>query len=167
MVGVLATGYNTVDIAALAKRNVPVCNVVAYGVSDVAQHAMALLLELCRHTTLHTESVKNGDWIKSRNWCYWKIPPVCLEGLTMGLIGFGSIGRRMGELAHAFGMSVLAYCRTPKDPPAYSPFTFAPLEQLLAAGPFYDLPDKLIHAANENGGPDNITALLLCVEEVR
>ena len=133
MVGVLATGYNTVDIAALAKRNVPVCNVVAYGVSDVAQHAMALLLELCRHTTLHTESVKNGDWIKSRNWCYWKIPPVCLEGLTMGLIGFGSIGRRMGELAHAFGMSVLAYCRTPKDPPAYSPFTFAPLELLLAA----------------------------------
>jgi glycerate dehydrogenase len=133
MVGVLATGYNTVDIAALADRGVPVCNVVAYGVSDVAQHAMALLLELCRHTILHTASVKKGDWLKCRSWCYWKIPPVCLEGLTMGLIGFGSIGRRMGELAHAFGMSVLAYCRTPKDPPAYSPFAFASLEHLLAA----------------------------------
>ena len=67
MVGVLATGYNIVDVDALAARNVPVCNVVAYGVSDVAQHAMALLLELCRHTSLHSESVKNGDWLKSKS----------------------------------------------------------------------------------------------------
>ena len=133
MVGVLATGYNIIDVDALAQRGIPVCNVVAYGVSDVAQHAMAMLLELCRHTSLHTESVKNGDWLKSKQWCYWKLPPVCLEGLTMGLIGFGSIGRRMGELAHAFGMSVLAYCRVPKDPPTYSPFAFATLEHLLCA----------------------------------
>lgn len=133
MVGVLATGYNIVDAEALAARGIPVCNVVAYGVSDVAQHAMALLLELCRHTSLHTESVKNGDWLKCKSWCYWKIPPVCLEGLTMGLIGFGSIGRRMGELAHAFGMSVLAHCRTPKNPPSYSPFAFSTLEHLLCA----------------------------------
>ena len=133
MVGVLATGYNIVDTDALAARNIPVCNVVAYGVSDVAQHAMALLLELCRHTSMHSQSVKNGDWLKCKSWCYWKIPPLCLEGLTMGLIGFGSIGRRMGELAHAFGMSVLAHCRTPKDPPSYSPFAFATLEHLLSA----------------------------------
>ncbi len=133
MVGVLATGYNIIDTKALAQRGIPVCNVVAYGVSDVAQHAMAMLLELCRHTSLHTQSVKDGDWQKSKQWCYWKVPPVCLEGMTMGLIGFGSIGRRMGELAHAFGMNVLAQCRTPKNPPAYSPFAFATLEHLICA----------------------------------
>ena len=132
MVGVLATGYNTVDVEAFAERNIPVCNVVAYGVDDVAQHAMALLLELCRHTSQHTESVKAGDWERAEQWCYWKYTPLCLEGLTMGIVGFGSIGRRVGELAHAFGMSVLAHCRTPKNPPSYSPFAFASLDQLLA-----------------------------------
>lgn len=132
LVGVLATGYNTVDIEGLAERKIPVCNVVAYGVDDVAQHALALLLELCRHTSLHTRSVKNGDWEKSRQWCYWKRTPLCLQGLTMGVIGFGTIGRRVGELAHAFGMSVLAQCRTPKNPPTYTPFAFAGLEQVLA-----------------------------------
>ncbi|WP_165067093.1 D-2-hydroxyacid dehydrogenase [Desulfovibrio sp. ZJ200] len=132
LVGVLATGYNTVDIEGLAERKIPVCNVVAYGVDDVAQHALALLLELCRHTSLHTRSVKNGDWEKSGQWCYWKRTPLCLRGLTMGVIGFGSIGRRVGELAHAFGMSVLAQCRVPKNPPTYTPFAFAGLEQVLA-----------------------------------
>lgn len=110
----LATGYNTVDIEALAERSIPVCNVVAYGVDDVAQHVLALLLELCRHTSLHTRSVKDGEWEKAKQWCFWKRTPLCLQGLTMGVIGFGSIGRRVGELAHAFGMHVLAHCRTPK-----------------------------------------------------
>lgn len=132
LVGVLATGYNTVDIEALAERKIPVCNVVAYGVDDVAQHAMALLLELCRHTSLHTQSVKDGEWEKAKQWCYWKRTPLCLRGLTMGVIGFGSIGRRVGELAHAFGMSVLAQCRTPKNPPSYTPFAFAGLDDVLA-----------------------------------
>lgn len=133
MVGVLATGYNVVDIAALAERGIPVCNVVAYGVGDVAQHAMALLLELCRRTSLHTESVRRGEWQACGSWCYWKVPPVCLEGLTLGLVGFGGIGRRMGELGHAFGMNVLACCRTPKNPPSYSPFAFATMTRLLEA----------------------------------
>lgn len=132
MIGILATGYNVVDVEAMAEAGIPVCNVVAYGVDDVAQHVMALLLELCRHTSLHTESVRAGEWQASGQWCYWKTTPVCLEGKTMGLIGFGSIGRRVGELAHAFGMSVLANCRTPKNPPTYSPFAFASLEQVLA-----------------------------------
>lgn len=132
MVGVLATGYNTVDAEAFAERNIPVCNVVAYGVDDVAQHAMALLLELCRHTSQHTESVKAGDWERAEQWCYWKYTPLCLEGLSMGIVGFGSIGRRVGELAHAFGMSVLVHCRSPKNPPSYSPFAFASLDQVLA-----------------------------------
>lgn len=133
LVGVLATGYNTVDVEACAQRKIPVCNVVAYGVDDVAQHVFALLLELCRHTSLHTASVKAGEWEAAKQWCYWRVTPLCLEGLTMGIIGFGSIGRRVGELAHAFGMGVLAHCRTPKNPPSYSPFAFAGLDQILCA----------------------------------
>ncbi|MBQ4567302.1 MAG: D-2-hydroxyacid dehydrogenase [Desulfovibrio sp.] len=153
MVGVLATGYNVVDIDALGEQGIPVCNVVAYGVDDVAQHVMALLLELCRRTSEHTASVRAGEWAQSGQWCYWKHTPLCLEGLTMGIIGFGSIGRRVGELAHAFGLNVLANCRTPKNPPSYSPFAFAPLEQLLSSSdivalhcPLTPQTEKLINA---------------------
>lgn len=132
MVGVLATGYNTVEIDAFAERNIPVCNVVAYGVDDVAQHAFALLLEICRNTRMHDESVKAGEWGKSEQWCFWKRAPLCLTGLTMGIVGFGSIGRRMGELANAFGMPVLAHSRSAKDAPTYAPFAFASLDELAA-----------------------------------
>ncbi|MDR3320548.1 MAG: D-2-hydroxyacid dehydrogenase [Desulfovibrio sp.] len=133
LVCLLATGYNIVDVGAFAEKGVPVCNVVGYGVDDVAQHNMAMLLELCRHVSEHTESVKAGEWKKIKRWCYWKHTPLCLKGLTMGVIGFGSIGRRVGELAHAFGMSVLANCPHPKNPPDYSPFNFTSLDHLLTS----------------------------------
>lgn len=132
LVGLLATGYNNVDVDAFAERGVPVCNVTAYGVSDVAQHAMALLLELCRHTQEHSESVHNGDWERARCWCYWQYTPICLTGLTLGIIGFGAIGREMARLAHAFGMRVLVHQRTPRDAPPWDEFAFVSLEQLLA-----------------------------------
>ena len=128
MVAVLATGYDIIDTADAAAHGIPVCNVVAYGVDDVAQHAWALLLELCRRTGEHTASVCAGEW--KDTWCYWKTTPVCLRGRTLGVIGFGSIGRRVGELGHAFGMSVLANCRTPRNPPSYSPFAFASTDQI-------------------------------------
>lgn len=130
MVGLLSTGYDVVDLDMFTELGVPVCNVVAYGVSDVAQHAIALLLELCRRTSLHTESVKNGEWSRRQTWCYWKSTPLCLEGLTMGIVGFGVIGRRMGELAHALGMDVLAVSRTRQNPPAYSLFAFVDLDEV-------------------------------------
>lgn len=128
MVAVLATGYDIIDTADAAAHGIPVCNVVAYGVDDVAQHAWALLLELCRRTGEHTASVRAGEW--KDTWCYWKTTPVCLRGRTLGVIGFGSIGRRVGELGHAFGMSVLANCRAPRNPPSYSPFAFASTDQI-------------------------------------
>lgn len=131
MVSVLATGYDVVDIDAFAQRNIPVCNVVAYGVNDVAQHVLALLLELCRRTSDHTASIRQGQWTNSGDWCYWLHTPVCLEGQTLGLVGFGNIGRRVGQLAHAFGMNVMACCRTPKNPPTYAPFSFGTLDQVL------------------------------------
>ncbi len=130
-IGLLATGYDNVDVTAFARKNIPVCNVVAYGVPDVAEHAMTLLLELSHNTSLHSLSVKNGEWTDS--WCYWKKSPRCLSGLTMGIIGFGRIGRRVGELAHAFGMRVLAEKRPNAARPAYDPFDFVTLDELLAS----------------------------------
>ena len=82
-------------------------------------------------------------------WCYWKKTPLCLEGLTMGIVGFGSIGRRVGELAHAFGMSVLAHCPHPKNPPGYSPFAFTSLEQLLASSDVISLHCPLTEQTRE------------------
>ena len=105
MVAVLATGYDIIDTADAAAHGIPVCNVVAYGVDDVAQHAWALLLELCRRTGEHTASVRAGEW--KDTWCYWKTTPVCLRGRTLGVIGFGSIGRRPGQLPHPPQPSVL------------------------------------------------------------
>ncbi len=107
-IGVLATGYDVVDIACAGRRGIPVMNVVNYGAEAVAQHAMALLLELCRRPALHDQSVREGRWSACPDFCYWLTPQVELSGKTMGIVGFGTIGRRVGALAHAFGMSVLA-----------------------------------------------------------
>ena len=132
LVALLATGYDNVDIQACARRGIPVCNVIAYGTDDVAQHTMALLLELCRGVAGQSDEVRRGGWSRRNVWCYWLKTPVNLAGLTMGLVGFGAIGRKVGELAHAFGMKVLACCRTPKNPPSYTPFAFASMDQVFA-----------------------------------
>lgn len=129
---VLATGYDVVDIAAAGARGIPVCNTPAYGVDAVAQHAFALLLELCRSVTGHSASVREGCWRDSRDFCYWIKPQVELTGMTLGIVGFGNIGRRMGELGHAFGMEVLACQRRADNPPAYAPFAFAGLDEVFS-----------------------------------
>jgi glycerate dehydrogenase len=111
-IGVLATGYNIVDVAAARERRVPVTNVPSYGTRSVAQHTFALLLELTHHVGHHAQSVRDGRWTKSPDFCYWDFPLVELEGLTMGIVGLGRIGRAVAELALAFGMRVLAHSRT-------------------------------------------------------
>ena len=105
---VLATGYNVVDTAAAREYGVPVCNVPAYGTEMVAQFAIGLLLEICHHVQLHNQSVHAGDWERCPNFCYWKMPIIELAGKTMGIIGFGRIGRAVGRIAKALGMRVLA-----------------------------------------------------------
>ncbi len=109
MVGVLATGYNVVDCAAARKRNIPVCNVPCYGTTAVAQFTLALILELCHHVGLHSQSVYEHRWETNPDFCYWLRPQMELDGKTIGIIGFGRIGRAVGALAKAFGMKVLAY----------------------------------------------------------
>ena len=114
-IGVLATGYNVVDIAAAKERGIPVANVPGYGTPAVAQHVFALLLELTQRTGLHSDSVRAGDWTRSVDWCYWRAPLVELSGLTMGIAGYGAIGQAVARIAQAFGMNVIAATRTPRE----------------------------------------------------
>lgn len=107
-VGVLATGYNVVDLAAASAHGVSVCNVPGYSTSAVAQAAFALLLELCHHVGHHSQGVQAGRWSTSADFTYWDFPLVELAGKTMGIVGYGSIGRAVAGLARAFGMEVLA-----------------------------------------------------------
>ena len=115
LVCVLATGYNVVDTAAAKELGIPICNVPAYGTQMVAQFAIGLLLELCHHAWLHSESVHAGDWAKCPDFCYWKMPIIELADKTMGIIGFGRIGTAVGRIAKALGMTVLATGSRPTD----------------------------------------------------
>jgi len=111
-IGVLATGYNIVDVAAARERGVPVTNVPTYGTRSVAQMTFALLLELTQHVGYHAQTVDEGRWARSPDFCYWDYPLMELDGLTMGIVGFGRIGRTVADLAVAFGMKVLVHSRT-------------------------------------------------------
>ena len=108
-IGVLATGYNVVDITAAKERGIPVCNIPTYGTAAVGQFAIAMLLEICHHVAHHSEAVHTGRWSGSIDWCFWDYPLIELEGKTMGIIGLGRIGQRTGEIAKALGMHVVAY----------------------------------------------------------
>ena len=107
-IGVLATGTNVVDMAAARARGIPVTNVPAYGTKSVAQLTFALLLELAQHAGHHAQTVREGHWTRSADWCYWDLPLIELDGLTLGVVGMGRIGRAVAELGAAFGMKVLA-----------------------------------------------------------
>ena len=108
-IGVLATGYNVVDVVAAREHNVPVTNVPTYGTKSVAQMTFALLLELTQRVAHHAQTVRQGRWTHSPDFCYWDFPLIELDGLTMGVVGFGRIGRAVADLAAAFGMNVLAF----------------------------------------------------------
>lgn len=113
-IGVLATGYNIVDGAAARERGIPVTNVPAYGTRSVAQMTFALILELAQHVGEHAASVRAGRWQACPDFCYWERPLVELEGLTLGIVGLGRIGRAVADLGKAFGMNVVACSTTPK-----------------------------------------------------
>lgn len=108
LIAVLATGYNVADYEYAAQRGIPVCNVPAYGTAAVGQFAIAMLLEICHHVAHHSETVHQGRWQASPDFCYWDDPQIELEGKTMGIIGFGRIGQRTGQIARALGMLLLA-----------------------------------------------------------
>jgi glycerate dehydrogenase len=112
-IGVLATGYNVVDMAAAAERKIPVSNVPGYAAPSVGQAVFALLLELTNRTGHHAQAVAAGRWTKSRDFCFWDGPLVELNGLILGIVGYGAIGRDVAAIARAFGMRVIVHSRHP------------------------------------------------------
>ena len=108
-VGVLATGYNVVDVDAARERGIVVTNIPTYGTQAVAQYVFALLLELCHHVGHHSSAVQQGRWTEGRDFCFWDYPLIELAGKTMGIIGYGRIGHATADIARAFGMRVIAY----------------------------------------------------------
>ena len=118
-ISVLATGFNVVDVKAARARNIPVANVPIYGTDTVAEYVFALLLNFYRQPQLHSELVLQGEWTRVNEWSFWRRPLAELAGRTIGIVGFGRIGRRVGELAAAFKMKVLANDVFQGNPPAY------------------------------------------------
>ena len=132
-IGVLATGYNIVDIEAAKNQGVIVSNVPAYGTESVVQMTFSLLLELTLHVQKHSDAVREGKWANSKDFCFWDFPLIELAGKTIGVIGFGSIGQRVADVATAFGMNVIGYSRTQTDQSHRKNFKWASIPDLLVA----------------------------------
>jgi glycerate dehydrogenase len=116
-IGVTATGFNVVNVEAAAKRNVIVTNVPGYSTASVAEHVFALLLSFARKVDHHADTVRKGRWSRESNFCYWNFPLIELSGLTMGIVGYGEIGRAVAGRALAFGMNVIVHTRTTPSVP--------------------------------------------------
>lgn len=131
-IGVLATGYNVVDVDAAKKKGIAVTNIPAYSTPSVAQFVFALLLELCHHVGHHDITVKEGRWSKGADFSYWDYPLVELADKTLGIFGYGSIGQAVAKIAVAMGMKVLAFGRNPKKELETADIRYAGFEELLA-----------------------------------
>lgn len=132
LVSVLATGYNVVDTAAAKELGILVCNSPSYSTASVAQLTIAHLLELCSHVGALSDACHSGRWVACPDFCFWDAPLMELSGKTMGIIGYGTIGRAVGAIAQALGMRLLVNARH-SDPALESPTCrYAPLEELLA-----------------------------------
>ncbi len=116
-VGVFATGYNNIDITAAKARGITVCNVPGYSTEAVAQHTFALILALAGSIPQYSASVKAGDWVRSKQFTYFKFPQTSLFGKTLGIFGYGAIGRRVADIGRAFGMKILVHTRSPHKCP--------------------------------------------------
>lgn len=130
-IGVLATGYNVVDVNAAKEKGIPVANIPTYGTAAVGQFAIALLLEICHHIGHHNQAVQEGRWETNNDWCFWDYPLIELDGKTMGIVGYGRIGQATGRIAQALGMKVLAYDAYKNPVLESETCQYAELEELL------------------------------------
>lgn len=159
-IGVLATGYNVVDVAAAKENGIPVCNIPTYGTQAVAQFVFALLLELCHHVGDHSKDVKNGEWSKCPDFCFWNTPLIELCDKTFGVIGFGRIGQATARIAAAFGMKIVAFDSYVKESDFAS---MVSLDELLACSdvislhcPLFDETKGIINATSIAKMKDNV-----------
>lgn len=130
-IGVIATGYNIVDVQAATKKRIVISNVPGYGSASVAQLVFALLLELCLHVQEHSVAVTSGKWSNSKDFSFWDFPLIELKGKTMGIFGFGDIGKQVADIATAFGMKVVATSRTQTDQSNRKDFRWVNFEELV------------------------------------
>jgi glycerate dehydrogenase len=130
-IGALATGYDVIDVEAARARGITVTNVPTYGTESVAQFTIALLLELCQHVGIHNQAVQGGAWLQSPDWVFWRTPLVELSGKTMGVIGFGRIGRQVAKIAQALGMRVIASDPREEDAPDWPGFGWFTPDRLM------------------------------------
>jgi len=158
-IGVLATGYNVVDVIAAKKLGIKVTNVPTYGTTAVAQFTFALLLEMCHNTGAHSEAVKNGEWSVSPDFCFWKYPLVELAGKTMGMIGFGRIGQATAEIAKAFGLEILAYDTNVKHELESENCKYVTLNDLLAQSDIISLHCPLLDSTKGIINKSNIARM--------
>ena len=143
-IGVLATGYNTVDVQAAQQRGILVCNVPEYSTPNVTQAVFALLLELTNRTGHHSQTVHEGRWSASPDFCYWDGELVELAGRTLGIVGYGRIGKAVAAVGRAFGMQILAHRRTASDDPQ-----FVSLDRLLSESDVVSLHCPLVPDTKE------------------
>jgi glycerate dehydrogenase len=163
-IGVLATGYNIVDVEAAKKRGIIVSNIPTYGTASVAQMAIALMLELCHHVGAHSDAVKNGEWSDNPDWSFWKYPLVELDGKTLGIVGFGKIGQRTAHIAKALGMEILVHTPHPKVVIGLEDVQYVTLEKLFNKSDFISLHCPL---NSETAGMINKESLLTMKDGVR
>ncbi len=135
-IGLLSTGYNIVDWEYCKEKGIPVCNIPSYSTSAVAQLVFALILEHTNSVAVHSNSVHSGEWARSKDFCYWETPLTELDGKTMGIIGFGKIGKAVAKIASAFGMKVIA---STNHPSPYENVEFCDKDELLAKSDFVSL----------------------------
>lgn len=138
-IGVLATGFNIVDVQAAKEHGIIVTNIPTYGTAAVAQYTLALILEICHHVGAHSDAVARGDWTRSADFCFWNSPLIELSGKTLGCIGFGRIGQATAQAAQAFGMNILAFNRSQDPSLVSSSCKYASLDEVFAKSDFISL----------------------------
>ncbi len=148
LVAVTATGHDCVDTNAARKKSVSVCNVPVYGTDSVAQFVFAQALHLSHQITAHDQAVRDGEWANRGDFSFSLTPQIELVGKTMGIVGFGRIGRRVAQIANAFGMRVVAHTKTESDPPEYDGFSFVTLDNLAREADVISLNCPLSHQTN-------------------
>jgi glycerate dehydrogenase len=143
-VGAMFTGYDEIDLKAARELKVVVTNVPTYGTASVAQLVFALLLELCHHVGLHSDATRAGEWSRCQDFSFWKTPLIELQGKTMGIVGFGRIGRNVGEIAVAMGMRVIADDAARKEAPGWPGFRWCDFDELITAADVVSLHSPLL-----------------------
>lgn len=137
-IGVLATGYDVVDVEQARRQNIVVTNVPAYGTNSVAQMVFSLISELCNHVGQHGDAVRRGAWTRNPDWCFWQTPLIEIHGKTLGIVGYGRIGQKVAQIAHAFGMKVIVTSNS--HPPDLTPeVQWGTLDEVFAASDFVSL----------------------------